>query len=149
MPLKWNSFRHKLPRVEVLAVEIARVLRFGLVGGLASLIYFASTAGFFSLGAGPLASTAMGQFVSALFSYFGHRYFSFMVTRESNYALRFVALMILNFLLSVGIIWTFTEWLYLSYVTAVATVSIVVPVVNYLGNRFWVFLPGLVRRLQQ
>jgi putative flippase GtrA len=135
--------------VESAAVELGRILRFGLVGILASVIYFASTTAFFWLGAGPLASTAMGQFVSALFSYFGHRYFSFMVTRESNYVLRFAALMLLNFLLSVGIIWTFTEWLHLSYVTAVATVSVVVPVVNYLGNRFWVFLPGLVRRFQQ
>jgi putative flippase GtrA len=131
--------------VERLWIEFARIVRFGIVGTLAAVLYAAVTTSIVELRiANPIVATIVGHFCAAVVSYFGHLRFSFAVNPDHQIFLwRFLVVAAAAFAMNIGVSWLFTMTLGLPYFVAVVTVAVLVPITNYVCNRYWVFLPGL------
>ena len=125
--------------------EILRIVRFGFVGVIATLIYavvaYLSAKGRW---VGPLTATTLGYAAAFVVSYFGHLRCSFSVAPDHRvYLWRFVLVTAVTFGFSLCVTWVVTDVMRLSYAIAIFTVAIFVPPTSYLCNRFWVFMPGL------
>jgi putative flippase GtrA len=126
---------------------MGRVIRFGLVGILATSVYAVATfvaVEFFYFT--PVIGALLGQATSALVSYFGHAMYSFRVDLDHRTFLwRFFLIGIVTVGINVGTTWVLTEAIGFSYRIAIVVVTVLIPVTNYLCNRYWVFLPGLAQ----
>jgi len=127
-------------------VEIGRLIRFGIVGTLSAMVYALLTFAVDSSGlTNAVFGTIVGHVAASFVSYFGHLHFSFAVDPDHRtFSWRFFIVAAAMFILNITITWLFTSILGLSYVVAIATVTVLIPVVNYFCNRYWVFMPGLV-----
>ena len=98
------------------------------------------------LGVPALVGATLGCLVTASISYFGHQRFSFAVASDhSEYFPRFAALSVTSYLINLGIVALSVDVLQLSYKTAVVLVMLLIPVINYLLSRYWVFYSGILR----
>lgn len=126
-------------------LEIGRVLRFGIVGALASATY--AVVAFFIVRVGigtPIEATIIGQLFSAIVSYFGHQRFSFAVASTHKiFAWRFMTIFAFTIVLNVGVTYVLTILLNVSHAASIAVVTVLIPITNYFCNRFWVFRLGL------
>jgi putative flippase GtrA len=125
--------------------EFWRLARFFTIGALATLIHTSvAMIAVAAAGTSPTVGTMIGFAAAFLVSYVGHFRFTFAVSgRYRDYLLKFVVSSLASFLLSTGAVWTSTAILGIDYKLALIALAIVVPVGNYLVNRFWVFLqPG-------
>jgi putative flippase GtrA len=126
-------------------VELGRLFRFGIVGIAATLVYAGATLfaiEIFHLA--PVPSSIFGQLTATGVSYFGHSIFSFAVqTDHKTYLTRFLLLLLLTFALNAIVTWLLSDVLQISHRISVAVVTVLIPVVNFISNRYWVFLPGL------
>jgi len=121
-----------------------RVSRFALIGGMATLIYVV-LAFVLSGGAGPVilpavAASIAAYAVAAVFSYSGHKYFTFVSGGAHVFeAPRFAALTALG----LGISWlvpaVMADGLGLSPAWPIIVTCLVVPVLNYVVLERWVF----------
>jgi putative flippase GtrA len=121
--------------------EVARVARFGLVGALATAVYFLTSVAMVEVaGLRPVVASVVGQACSAFVSYFGHATYSFRARRDHlRHGGRFLAVAAATFGLNVLVTWFLTEIMPVPYWIAFAAVVVMIPTVNYLANRFWVF----------
>ena len=126
-------------------VEFRRLLRFGTVGIIVTLVYSATTViAVEVLHLDPIAATTFGQVVATGISYFGHSIFSFGVkTDHGTYLWRFGLIAASSYLSNVAITWLLTDFFQTSYRVSVAVVIILIPLTNYICNRYWVFGIGL------
>ena len=129
-----------------IATETGRMFRFGLVGLGATLVYAVVTAAANeAFAVAPVVASIIGQAASTGVSYLGHSAFSFRVRpNHRDFLWRFLAIAALAFALAAGITWLIADVGRLSPRIAIAAVTVVIPIVNYLCNRLWVFRPGLV-----
>lgn len=118
----------------------AQLLRFGGIGGLATLVHVGVAMimrG--SVGMTPLQSNLAGFCSALLFSYLGHARCTFGVGLNSGaQILRFAFIALLGLAISSGTVW-FAEGLRLDFGIAMAVVAVLVPVLTYLALRLWVF----------
>jgi putative flippase GtrA len=146
-----NGIRSGLAKNELamdvpdLGVEAGRILRFGLIGICATLVYALTAAMAIEiLSISPIPSSILGQAVSAVVSYLGHSIFTFRVkTDHRAFLWRFMIIAGLTLATNVTVTWLLTDILRLSHRVMIAVVSILIPTINYVCNRFWVFKPGL------
>jgi putative flippase GtrA len=126
-------------------IEIGRLIRFSIVGITAASVYtVVSLIAVEILHLDPLLSSIIGQIASTGISYFGHSMFSFAVkTDHRTYLKRFLTIMAAAFALNIGISWLLTELLRVLPRFSIAVVTVLIPLMNYVLNRFWVFKPGL------
>jgi putative flippase GtrA len=129
-------------------IEAGRIVRFGIIGIAATLIYV--VAAFLAVEFGhlsPIAGAIIGQATSSLVSYFGHAYYSFVVTSGGyrTFLWRFLVISVLSFGINIATTWLLTFAMALSHRIAIMVVAILIAVTNYLCNRYWVFLPGIAR----
>jgi len=126
-------------------VEAGRIVRFGLVGVLATLCFAGVTYLVAEAGvAAPVLAVIVGNSVAAVVAYFGHLHFSFAVKpNHSAYVRRFAMTTALSFLVTVGTTWLMTEVFNTPYVYSIVLLVVVYPGISYLLNRFWIFEPGL------
>jgi putative flippase GtrA len=138
--------RYRWARPREWLVEIGRLVRFGIVGTLAATVYAFVTFAIDSTGlTNAVSATIVGHFAAGFVSYFGHLRFSFAVDPDHRIFLwRFFIVAAAMFVMNITITWLFTSLLGISYVIAIATVAVLIPMFNYLCNRHWVFTPGLV-----
>jgi putative flippase GtrA len=126
-------------------VEIGRFVRFGIVGIAAATVYAAasvSAVDIFYLN--PVSGSVCGQLFATSVSYFGHSMFSFAVkTDHRRYLWRFLVIAALTYAMNAVVTYLLTDVLLISYLISIAIVAILIPLTNYLCNRFWVFKPGL------
>jgi putative flippase GtrA len=130
-----------------ISIEFGRLMRFGIVGVLASLVYAGVTFFIVESGIGkPVVATIVGQLCAALVSYFGHQRFSFAVaSTHSTFVWRFIVIFGLTFAMNISITWLFTAKFGISPRVTIGVVTVLIPVTNFFCNRFWVFRPGLVQ----
>lgn len=116
------------------------------MGIAATLVYaIVSAVGNEAFAITPVFASIIGQVASAGVSYFGHSLFSFRVkTNHQAYLLRFLIIAAIMFALNSAVTWLIADVLKLSPRIAIATVAVLIPIVNYVCNRFWVFTPGPV-----
>ena len=128
-----------------LGIETGRIARFGIVGVCATIVYIgASITAVDAFGFTPVWASILGQCTSMLVSYLGHSIYSFQVESDHRTFLwRFLVIAAVTFAMNGAVTWALTGVLGLSHFLSISVVTIAIPVVNYLCNRFWVFLPGL------
>lgn len=132
-------------RIDRLGVEIARLVRFGVVGILSAAVYAVVTFAINALALGsPIMATICGHVAAGAISYLGHLHFSFGVPpQHRTFLSRFLLVAAATFAVNIFVTWLLVDVLGLSYLVAIAVVTALIPTTNYLFNRFWVFLPGL------
>jgi putative flippase GtrA len=125
--------------------EAGRLARFGIIGALAGVVYAVVTFLIVAAGlGGPVAATIIGHLAAGFVSYFGHLHYSFAVEPDHRVFLwRFVVIAVVAFAANIGTTWLFTVALKLSYIYSIVVVMVLIPVVNYVCNRFWIFRSGL------
>ena len=119
--------------------------RFSAVGVLVTIIHIGvAMIGVTVADANPTVSSMIGYAVAFLVSYIGHFRFTFAVPgRYRDYLMKFAVTSLASFVLSTGVVGFATAILKIDYRPVLISLAIVVPVCNYLVNRFWVFLqPG-------
>jgi putative flippase GtrA len=121
--------------------EVARVARFGLVGVVSTAVYFLLSVAMVELASlRPMGASVIGQIGAGIVSYLGHVIYSFRVRRDHRrHGWRFVVIAAATFGLNVLLIWLLTEVAQLPYWIAFASLVVMIPTINYIGNRFWVF----------
>jgi putative flippase GtrA len=126
-------------------IETLRLVRFGLVGIIATAVYsLATLLAIEALGFSPIAGSLIGVMASSWVSYFGHALYSFKVTIDhATFLWRFLAISGASLAMSTGVMWLFTDFLNVSHRLAIAILVVLIPATNYICNRFWVFRPGL------
>jgi putative flippase GtrA len=127
--------------------ELLRIGRFGLVGITATLVYAASSLlSVRELGVTTVVGTTIGYLLSTIISYFGHMGFSFSVESDhGDYLPKFALLSVISYGINVGMVILIVDYLQFPYSVAVAVLTVMIPIINYLLSRFWVFRRGLHR----
>jgi putative flippase GtrA len=131
--------------VRGLAVEASRLLRFGLVGIIATAMYSIVTlVAIEAFGVSPVPASAFGVAASIGISYFGHALYSFRVKgNHKTFLSRFLALATTSFVMSTGLMWLLSDVMHVPHRLAIAVVAVLVPGFSYICNRLWVFRSGL------
>jgi putative flippase GtrA len=126
-------------------IEAGRFARFGIVGTLAGIVYAVTTFLIIAAGlGGPVAATITGQVTAGFVSYLGHLRYSFAVEPNHRVFLwRFFVIAGVAIAANVVTTWLLTSVLKLSHVYSIVVVMVLIPIVNYLCNRFWIFRSGL------
>jgi putative flippase GtrA len=128
-------------------LDLARqYLRFGLVGGVATLIHVLIFAGAIErFACPPLLANVIGFAVAVGVSFFGHYHWTFALEAAharpfARLALaRFAAVALLGLILNSAVVGLITGLLGLDYVYAIPPMILVVPVVLFLLGKFWAF----------
>ena len=125
-----------------LAEEFWRLARFSAVGTTATVAHIVvAVIVVAATGANPTVGAMIGFVTAFMISYFGHFRFTFAASgRYRDYLLKFIVSSLASFLLSTAAVWVATAILGIDYKPALIALGIIVPVCNYLMNRFWVFL---------
>ena len=120
---------------------VGQLIRFGGVGGLATLIHVAVAMLLSSIAeVSPLQANFAGFASALMFSYVGHARCTFRA--EMNKApqfLRFIFVALVALATSSGTVLLVDTGLGLDFGIAMAAVAVLVPAVTYLALRFWVF----------
>jgi putative flippase GtrA len=128
-----------------LAEELSRIARFSAVGVIATVVHIGvAMIAVASAGVNPTVGAMFGFLSAFIVSYVGHFRFTFVASgRYGDYLVKFVVTSLASFMLSTSAVWLATIVLGVDYKLALIALAIIVPVCNYLVNRFWVFLePG-------
>ena len=124
--------------------EPARILRFAVIGGVSTLIYAVLTLALSALhgfGMPVTIASIAGYGAGAVFSYCGHRFVTFMSDGAVGFEIvRFACATALGFLLSVGLAVILADVAGLPPLVPVAIASILVPVLNFIILRKFVFV---------
>ncbi|OGY45498.1 MAG: hypothetical protein A2744_02305 [Candidatus Buchananbacteria bacterium RIFCSPHIGHO2_01_FULL_44_11] len=90
-----------------------------------------------------LYSNALGFMVSVTFNFFSNKFWTFRSkewgTAAFSQLLKFIVVLVSGLLITTGIIYALTEWLYLDYRWSWVIATGAVTFWNYLINRFWTF----------
>lgn len=126
-------------------VESGRIIRFGIVGVCVTLVYviafLTATEG---LGISAVRASILGQVAAIGISYIGHSVYSFRVrTNHRLFVWRFALIALLSFIVASSLTWLVVDGMKLSSRVAALSVAVIIPAINYLCNRLWVFAPGL------
>jgi putative flippase GtrA len=128
-----------------LFIEFSRIVRFGIVGIVATLVYAAATLlAIEILHMTAVPASIIGQLTATGVSYFGHSMFSFAVkTDHKTYFVRFLLILLLTLALNSFVTWLLTDFWRISHRISVAIVTILIPLVNYICSRYWIFVRGM------
>ncbi|HXW19896.1 MAG TPA: GtrA family protein [Roseiarcus sp.] len=123
--------------------RLAELLRFAAVGVSAAAIYFVAATALAALGRPLAESSAVAYLLGGIFSFFGHRAFTFASRGPLKAeALRFALLNAVGFLVATGAPVVLTDWLGAPPAWAMAVACVIAPTVNYLAMRSLVFVRG-------
>jgi putative flippase GtrA len=119
----------------------AQVLRFGGVGGAATVLHVTVALAVQTLFQAPGQVANLAGFAAAvLLSYLGHARYTFGVDAQSGPQFaRFLLLSGLGLATSSATVWLVATKLGFGFTVAMVAVAIVVPTASYLAMRFWVF----------
>ena len=128
-----------------LSTELQRFARFSVVGILNLFLYTGITlAAIEGLALSPVVASLIGQVASVVVLYLGH--FSYSFGLEPNHRVflwRFVAAVMVLMATNVGLTWLLTGVLEVPHRISIAVLALLIPLMSYLLNRFWVFASGL------
>lgn len=121
--------------------DVIKLFTFGVVGLASALVYVGTVWLLIDLAdLGHTLANLIGFSCAALTSYVGHHSFTFRADGNHHvYAPRFVAQVIITYLMSAGI----TEgasMLGVHHLVAAVTIAVLLPVMNFLAFQFWVFV---------
>jgi len=116
-------------------------LRYGVVGGLGTLLHLGLLALAVERWAwSPLAATSLGFCAALAVSYGLNRRWTFESQRaHAQGAWRYAAVSVLGLGVNAGLMTLLVQWLGFWYFGAQLAVIFVVPLLNYVLNRYWTF----------
>lgn len=118
-----------------------QIMRFGIVGVLASLVHFSCVVLFVHfLHWLPLVANVVGFSIGVQVSYWGHRSFTFRGT-EATHAVAYPRLVLMqagNFLANEGLFFFFLS-MHLPYPIALLIVLAIMPMFTFVISKTWVF----------
>lgn len=118
-----------------------QIMRFGIVGVIASLVHFSCVVFFVQLLHWlPLVANIVGFSIGVQVSYWGHRTFTFRDSDASHRVAypRLVMLQTGNFIANEGLFSLFLS-LHLPYQVALLIVLAIMPIFTFMISRAWVF----------
>jgi putative flippase GtrA len=120
---------------------LGQILRFGAVGVVATLSHvLVAVLTESALKMGPQMANLAGYAVAVLVSYTGHALVTFNAPVQSAARfLRFILVSLTGLATSSLTVWVVSDVLGQTFPVAMLCVAAAVPVVTYLGMRFWVF----------
>lgn len=120
-----------------------RTIRFGAVGGCSTLIYATLAYGFGSAGLAAVAASVAAYGLAAIFSFNAHRRFTFASRGAAKSELpRFLAVNAAGLAIATVAPLVLTEALGLHPLFAIATASVLVPLLSLLAMDRFVFRPA-------
>ena len=130
-----------------MSVIIHQLMRFGFVGGAATLIHFMVALGISALYAHILWANAVGFIVAFLVSFFGHRHYTFAVGNvpAGDSFWRFTTVAVGGFFFSDGLLAALLKATSLPEPAALALALATTAGLNFLVSRYWVFHAGARR----
>jgi putative flippase GtrA len=119
---------------------LAKVVRFGMVGGLATLTHggIAVLASRVLL-MPPLVANATGFLTAFLVSFLGHTFFTFRSHMEVARALRFATVAVSSVLISSGLVLAASHWTPLPPGVSLPAVALCTPAFNFACHSLWTF----------
>lgn len=119
---------------------VAELVRFGIVGLVATATYLIVSMVVRSAGAGHYFANFSGYIASVAISYFGHRVVTFRSKQaHRRQGPRFILVSLLAFGLTNLIVYIFVDRLDLAFSFAAVAVAISIPLFTWLMSRTWVF----------
>lgn len=126
---------------------MGQIARFGVSGAINTLVYIGCGKLLLAVGAGHALTGAIALLMASATGYVLHRLFSFKSKNEgSPEAARFAILVMANTLLSSAALPALARQAGLSDTAALMSVSLVLPVTNFLAMKLWIFRPRNKRR---
>lgn len=122
--------------------ELRRVAGFGLVGSVVFLVYLGVMSAAIMLGASQVGGAFAGFVIGTMVSYFANSRLSFEVRPSGAHSVRFWAVTLVGLGCNLVIASAF-EHFNAPYGVSVVAIFCTVPVINYLGHRFWTFRTAL------
>lgn len=116
-----------------------QLLRYGLVGSLATGVHYALMAALLRLGWLPVAASTIGAVAGALVAYAANRRWTFAAEHSTVRLLRFMAVAALGVLLNAMLLATIHYCLFQSIIVAQLLTTAGVFVATFLINRNWSF----------
>lgn len=116
-----------------------QLLRYALVGGLATGVHYALMAGLLRSDWLPVAASTSGAVLGALVAYAANRRWTFATEHSAARLLRFMAVAALGVLLNAMLLATIHYWLFQSIIVAQLLTTAGVFVATFLINRNWSF----------
>ncbi|RWX68797.1 GtrA family protein [Mesorhizobium sp. M4B.F.Ca.ET.089.01.1.1] len=122
-----------------------RISRFAVIGGASTLVYAVCALALSRGGTGTAmlpatAASVVAYAIAGLFSYAGHKYFTFMSAGAHAFELpRFALLNAMGLATAIALPVVLTERLGMPAAIPIVLTCIVVPLVNYIVLRRWVF----------
>ncbi|MGO9133456.1 MAG: GtrA family protein [Methylovirgula sp.] len=131
--------------VTSLREELGRLFRFGIVGVASTAVYwFATVALAHIVHMEPVLASLFGVGCSAPVSYFGHQMFSFRVEPDHDrHVVRFIFVLIFTLGVNLALVWLIADLLHFGAAIAATSVAIVIPCLNYVMNKYFVFQPTM------
>lgn len=120
-----------------------KLFRFGIVGGLATLLYF-SMAWWLTVSVEIQATVASltAYSVATLYSYTAHKFYTFRSNNNHSRELpQFLVLTMIGVILASAIPAIFTTWLEWHAGYALAITCFLIPMINFIGMEKFVFRP--------
>jgi len=123
---------------------IQQLLRFAFVGVIASVVYFALAALFYSVVGLPTVGSSIAAYsIAAIVSFVGHRNLTFSSSQTAQSEIgRFMVVTVVGLLLATIVPATATGYFGLPSMVSFILVLAVVPICSYLMMRFFVFSKG-------
>lgn len=120
-----------------------RAIRFLVIGIGATLLYALLAAGFsatVAMSLKPALGSMLAYALAAVFSYAGHKYFTFVSSGAHRFEVpRFAVLTLVGLAMSFALPAVLSEGLSLPVQVPIALTCLLVPLVNYVVLRHWVF----------
>lgn len=126
----------------VLPVSLHRVVRFGLAGLVATVLYFLLTNALVLVGGMPPVAASVGAYLLSLgASYLLQSRFTFRVNTDSvDQVARFIITSLAGLFLSWCVMAIAVDVLSWPYVIGAAAICVLIPIVNFFMFRGWVFV---------
>lgn len=119
---------------------VAQLTRFGVSGVINTIVYIGTGKALLAAGVGHAATGALALLVASATGYVLHKLFSFRSKNEpAGEAARFGLLVLLNATLSSAALPALARQVGMSDTLALMTVSLILPVTNFLAMKFWIF----------
>jgi putative flippase GtrA len=120
---------------------ILKMLKYGLVGLLGTLLHFGSLFMLVEkLDMNPVIASAIGFILVLAVSYMLNKKWTFQVTSSGlKPLLKYTVVSGVGLLLNIGLLYTAVEWLHWNYLLGQCLVVVAVPLSNFVFNNYWTF----------
>jgi len=121
---------------------LKQLLKFGVVGGIASAVHLSAAIYFISyLYIKPLVANVLAFMAAFFASYFGHRYYSFggtIVTHRQAF-IKLLLVALLGLAINEFLFFIFLSTLQVNYIISLLISLCITPSIVFVFNKFWVF----------